>query len=201
MALALTLIQGEAVEDFVREQGDAYDSDLRELRALWSNFLQSFEHRFLDTQRDAKARESIEKLTLEDVNIDLYIQKFKSLARKAQYDLQEHSVIRIFLQGLPFHITKEVIGAPKPRSFGEHAVKAIEAVNADNSLKSCIEAKIAVDPLEIQPPRDAQTSSNHPDGTVALKGKDPTATAPRIKGDTTCQTPLARITTSQSPWT
>jgi hypothetical protein len=26
-ALALTLIQGEAVEDFVREQGDAYDSD------------------------------------------------------------------------------------------------------------------------------------------------------------------------------
>jgi hypothetical protein len=134
-ALTLTLIQGEAVEDFVREQGDAYDSDPRELRALWSNFLQAFEHRFLDTQRDAKARESIEKLTLEDGNIDLYIQKFKSLARKAQYDLQEHSVIRIFLQGLPFRITKEVIGAPKPRTFGEHTVKAIEAVNADNSLK------------------------------------------------------------------
>jgi hypothetical protein len=92
-ALAPTLIQGEAVEGFAREQGDIYDGDPHKIHDMWIKFLQAFEHCFLDTRRDAKAQESIEKLTLEDGNIDLYIQNFKSLVHKAQYNLQEHSVI------------------------------------------------------------------------------------------------------------
>jgi hypothetical protein len=72
-AFALTLIQGEAVEDFAREQGDAYDNNPYEALAVWRDFLLAFGEHFIDSQRDAKAHDALEKLKLEGTNIDQYV--------------------------------------------------------------------------------------------------------------------------------
>jgi hypothetical protein len=43
----------------------------------------------------------IENLKLKDNNVDEYVQHFRALARKANYDLREVSVLIKFLKGLP----------------------------------------------------------------------------------------------------
>jgi hypothetical protein len=58
MAFAMTLIQGDRVDSFIREQADIYDRSF-EAPQTWANFLTAFQERFLDTQRDTKARQKL----------------------------------------------------------------------------------------------------------------------------------------------
>jgi DNA mismatch repair ATPase MutS len=83
---SLTLIKGKQVRDFVREQGDIVDTSIEALDT-WLDFLNAFDARFLDTQRDTHARMEIENLKMKDNNVDEYVQRFRALAREANYDL------------------------------------------------------------------------------------------------------------------
>ena len=127
VAFALTLISGPLVRDFVRIQGDTLDAR-NEHPDTWFDFLDAFNHRFLDTHRDTKARMEIENLKMKDNNVDKYDQRFRALAREAHYDLREISVLMKFLKGLPRSITQECICAPRPNDYTGLVQKAQETV-------------------------------------------------------------------------
>ena len=80
MAFAMTLIQGDRVDSFIREQAEIYDRSF-EAPQTWANFLVAFQECFLDTQRDTKARQKLESLKLKGIDVDSYVQDFRALAR------------------------------------------------------------------------------------------------------------------------
>ena len=127
MAFAMTLIQGEKVDSFIQEQAEVYDRAY-EAPQTWDNFLDAFERRFLDTQRDTKARQKLEYLRLKGIDVDAYVQDFTSLARDAGYDVREQSVWRIFLKGLPLSIGTEVWRFLLPQTFPEMVTKTLSIV-------------------------------------------------------------------------
>ena len=116
VAFALTLISGPLVRDFVRIQGDTLDAS-NEHPDTWFDFLDAFNNRFLDTHRDTKVRLEIENLKMKDNNIDEYDQRFRALAREANYDLRETSVLMKFLKRLPRSVTQERLRAPRPNNY------------------------------------------------------------------------------------
>jgi hypothetical protein len=132
MAFAMTLIQGDRVDSFIREQADIYDRSF-EAPQTWVNFLTAFQERFLDTQRDTKARQKLESLKLKGIDVDSYVQDFRALARDAGYDLQEQSVWRIYLRGLPETIGIKVWEVPLPQTFNELADKTLSIVKSQGN--------------------------------------------------------------------
>ena len=127
MAFAMTLIQGDRVDSFIREQAEIYDRSF-EAPQTWANFLVAFQERFLDTQRETKARQKLESLKLKGIDVDSYVQDFRALARDTGYDLREQSVWRIYLKGLPEAIGIKVWEYPLPQTFNELADKTLSIV-------------------------------------------------------------------------
>ena len=127
MAFAMTLIQGEKVDSFIQEQAEVYDQAY-EAPQTWNNFLDAFERRFLDTQRDTKARQKLEYLRLKGIDVDAYVQDFTALARDAGYDVREPSVWRIYLKGLPEAVGMEVWRYPVPQTFPELVAKTLSII-------------------------------------------------------------------------
>ena len=127
MAFAMTLIQGEKVDSFIQEQAEVYERAY-EAPQTWDNFLDAFKRRFLDTQRDTKARQKLEYLRLKGIDVDAYVQDFTSLARDAGYDVRELSVWRIYLKGLPESIGTEVWHNPVPQTFPELVAKTLSVI-------------------------------------------------------------------------
>ena len=134
VAFTLTLIQGDLVKDFVRTQGDILDQSIEE-PDTWFNFLRAFDARFLDTQKDARARTKIETLKLKDYNVDKYVQHFIALAREANYDLHEISVLMKFLKGLPYRIAEECLHPLRPADFAGLVQRAQDTVSLYANMK------------------------------------------------------------------
>ena len=127
MAFAMTLIQGEKVDSFIQEQAEIYEQAY-EAPQTWNNFLDAFKRRFLDIQRDTKARQKLEYLRLKGIDVDAYVQDFTSLARDAGYDVRELSVWRIYLKGLPESVGTKVWRYPVPQTFPELVAKTLSVV-------------------------------------------------------------------------
>ena len=125
--MVVTLRNSPLVRDFVRIQGDTLDAS-NEHPDTWFDFLDAFNNRFLDTHRDTKARLEIENLKMKDNNVDEYDQRFRALAREANYDLRETSVLMKFLKGLPRSITQECLCAPRPNDYAGLVQRAQETV-------------------------------------------------------------------------
>jgi hypothetical protein len=115
------------VDSFIREQANIYDRSFEDPQT-WANFLVAFQERFLDTQRDTKARQKLESLKLKGIDVDSYVQDFRALAREAGYDLREQSVWCIYLRGLPEAIGIKVWEFPLPQTFNELADKTLSVV-------------------------------------------------------------------------
>ena len=60
--------------------------------------------------------------------MDEYDQRFRALAREANYDLRETSVLMKFLKGLPRSITQECLRAPRPNNYAGLVHRAQETV-------------------------------------------------------------------------
>ena len=65
---------------------------------------------------------------MKDNNVDEYDQRFQALAREANYDLRETSVLMKFLKGLPRSITQECLRAPQPNNYAGLVQRAQETV-------------------------------------------------------------------------
>ena len=65
---------------------------------------------------------------MKDNNVDEYDQRFRALAREANYDLRETSVLMKFLKGLPRSITQECLHAPRPNNYAGLVQRAQETV-------------------------------------------------------------------------
>jgi hypothetical protein len=66
---------------------------------------------FQDTQKDQHAVTEIERLCMKWPDIDGYTSRFVMLAREANYDMGEPSVIKLYLNGLPKTIIPKQVEA------------------------------------------------------------------------------------------
>jgi hypothetical protein len=197
MAFAMTLIQGDRVDSFIREQADIYDRSY-EAPQTWTNFLAAFQERFLDTQRDTKARQKLETLKLKGIDVDSYVQDFRALARDTRYDLREQSVWRIYLKGLPESIGIKVWEYPLPQTFNELASKTLSVVKVKGT-----HGDIWGTPnrnFQRFPTRQDRTGGNRP--SIGTNQRFNSSNAPRSHNDQIVDMDLSRTRSNrQGRWT
>ena len=106
-ALALSMIRGPIVDDWVYEQIDHLHNQFHTNNVPmqddvhWAEFETAFTDGFTDLHKVTKAITSLQNLKMRTRDLDGYAFQFKSLAHKAGYDLDAPSTIQTFLKGLP----------------------------------------------------------------------------------------------------
>jgi hypothetical protein len=73
----------------------------------WNQFIDLFKAQYADTQKGERARNSIESITMKNMDIDQYITDFIDLATEADYHLEAEGTKRAFNRGLPRFIGTE----------------------------------------------------------------------------------------------
>jgi hypothetical protein len=99
IALALTLIKGPLVANWVRDFGDFFDTlgPADDVPAAWQAFLNEFAQQFQDTQREEKAKLKLQGLRMKWPEIDAYILQFEQLAREANYTIGNSETKQFFI--------------------------------------------------------------------------------------------------------
>ena len=100
----------------------------------WATFLNDFNARFLDSQRDQRARTALESLYMKRGDIDQYITDFEDLAREARYSVDDLAVQQRFLKGLNERTVERIMAPPIPATWENLKAKAVEAVSTQNAL-------------------------------------------------------------------
>jgi hypothetical protein len=67
----------------------------------WNQFIDLFKAQYADTQKGERARNSIESITMKNMDVDQYIADFIDLATEADYHLEVEGTKRAFNRGLP----------------------------------------------------------------------------------------------------
>jgi hypothetical protein len=82
IVLALTLIKGPLVANWVRDFGDFFNmlGPADDVPAAWQAFLNKFAQQFQDTQREEKAKLKLQGLRMKWPEINAYISQFEQLA-------------------------------------------------------------------------------------------------------------------------
>jgi Retrotransposon gag protein len=87
IAMALSLIQGPKVDDWVDEQLKELEQKVRTTprndKTLWMDFETAFASAFTDTTKKEDAYQKLKHLKMKDELVDDYITAFNSLAAKA----------------------------------------------------------------------------------------------------------------------
>ena len=109
VSMTLKYIRGERVDSWAVSKTTwldtvSNDPDLLQGQDIWHVFKENFLKEFACPTERTKARKEIEEIKKKGIKLDAYIQKFRELARKAQYDLNAPFTIHLFLQGLPFNL-------------------------------------------------------------------------------------------------
>jgi hypothetical protein len=107
----LNYIRGERVDSWAISKTFwsvtvSKDPALLQGQDAWSVFKEDFLREFAYPMESAKAQKEIEEVKMEGVELDAYIQNFRELACKAQYDQNAPYTIHLFLQGLPADLVR-----------------------------------------------------------------------------------------------
>jgi Retrotransposon gag protein len=104
VAMALSLIRGPKVDDWVDEQLKELEQKVRMTprsdKALWTDFKTTFTSAFTDTTKKEDAYQKLKHLKMKDELVDDYITAFNSLAAKAGWELTNARTINAFHSGL-----------------------------------------------------------------------------------------------------
>jgi Retrotransposon gag protein len=104
IAIALSLIQGLKVDDWVDEQLKDLELKVRTTpqsnKTLWTEFKAAFTSTFMDTVKKEDAYQKLKHLKMKDELVDDYITAFNSLATKAGWELNNMGTIDAFHSGL-----------------------------------------------------------------------------------------------------
>jgi hypothetical protein len=112
VALALTLIEGERVDNWVMQQTQIliakvdgthfkrathtiYDED------VWEDFTENFLRAFVHTVSKEEAYSKLCKLSMKDYLVDEYIATFENLLMMADWDRDSAGAVVLFKDGLP----------------------------------------------------------------------------------------------------
>jgi Retrotransposon gag protein/Zinc knuckle len=104
VAMALSLIQGPKVDDWVDEQLNDLELKIwttpRSDETLWTDFKTAFTDTFTDTAKKEDAYQKLKHLRMKDELVDDYITAFNSLAAKAGWELTNEGTIDASRSGL-----------------------------------------------------------------------------------------------------
>ena len=130
---ALTCLAGNEVKTW-KSQRAQWVHQQPDHPNTWATFLNDFNARFLDSQRDQRARTALESLYMKRGDIDQYITDFEDLAREARYSVDDLAVQQRFLKGLNERTVERIMAPPIPATWENLKAKAVEAVSTQNAL-------------------------------------------------------------------
>jgi hypothetical protein len=105
----LSYIKGPIIEDWVNAQGEALERRVNTTRAphvattdevLWTEFESDFKSAWKDMARSASAYDQLMKLTMKDLDVDMYTATFECLAAAADWEPNAKGTIARYRQGL-----------------------------------------------------------------------------------------------------
>jgi Retrotransposon gag protein len=104
VAMALSLIRGPKVDDWVDEQLNNLEVKIcmtpQSDKTLWTDFETVFTDAFTDTAKKEDAYQKLKHLKMKDELVDDYITMFNSLTVKAGWELNNEGTINTFHSGL-----------------------------------------------------------------------------------------------------
>jgi len=114
IALALTFIKGEHVQDWAHEMmknmEDRLKSTLNPMLETneyhWDYFEDAFRDAFTDTSEREDADNKLQNLHMKEGNLDQYIAEFNRLANLAERNDKMRGLIPLFRQGLPYRLAQ-----------------------------------------------------------------------------------------------
>ena len=120
--LFLIFIKGPDIQEWASSQVGWLGSRLlagarRNEEHLYDTVLDSFNMAFTDTMSLQKAKAEFHTLKMEKGELDMYIAKFKRLARLAGYNLQDQMVLDRFGSGLNSGLFTAIINNTDPRTW------------------------------------------------------------------------------------
>ncbi len=121
VALALTFIKGEHVQDWAHEvmknMEDRLESTLNPMLETneyhWDYFEDAFRDTFTDTSEREDADNKLQNLHMKDGNLDQYIAEFNQLTHLADRNDETRGLIPLFHQGLPYGLAQACMNRSK----------------------------------------------------------------------------------------
>ena len=135
VALALTFIKGEHVQDWVHEMMKIMEERLKSTLNLmletnkyhWDSFEDVFRDAFTDTSEREDADNKLQSLHMKEGNLDQYIAKFNQLANLAERNNKTRGLIPLFRQGLPYRLAQACMNQSKwPKTIHHWQMAACE---------------------------------------------------------------------------
>ncbi len=114
VALALTFIKGEHVQDWAHEMmkimEDRLESTLNPMLETneyhWDHFEDAFRDAYTDTSEREDADNRLQNLHMKDGNLDQYVAEFNRLSHLADRNDETRGLIPLFRQGLPYGLAQ-----------------------------------------------------------------------------------------------
>ncbi len=135
IALALTFIKGEHVQDWAHEvmknMEDRLESTLNPMLETneyhWDYFEDAFRDAFTDTSEREDADNKLQNLHMKDGNLDQFIAEFNRLTHLADRNDETRGLIPLFRQGLPYGLAQACMNRSKwPETIHQWQVAARE---------------------------------------------------------------------------
>ena len=128
--LALGFLKGDVVDDWVNvqhnwinEQHAPTDPNTNNVQVpstdpiYWTHFITEFNQAFVDSAEKQNASTELHHIRMQGIDLDSYVARFKTLAAKARYGLNEEGTLNLFRQGLPDALGKNVISKHNPQTW------------------------------------------------------------------------------------
>src|SRR6266404_1970907 len=121
VALALTFIKGEHVQDWAHEvmknMEDRLESTLNPMLETneyhWDYFEDAFRDAYTDTSEREDADNKLQNLHMKDRNLDQYVAEFNQLSHLANQNDETRGLIPLFRQGLPYGLAQACMNRSK----------------------------------------------------------------------------------------
>ncbi len=121
VALALTFIKGEHIQDWAHEMmknmEDRLESTLNPMLETneyhWDYFEDAFRDAFTDTSEREDADNKLQNLCMKEGNLDQYVAEFNRLVNLAERNDETRGLIPLFQQGLPYGLAQSCMNQSK----------------------------------------------------------------------------------------
>jgi len=135
MALALTFIKGEHIQDWAHEimkiMEERLESTLNPMMENneyhWDYFEDAFRDAFTDTSEREDADNKLQNLHMREGNLDQYVAEFNQLTNLAKRNDETRGLIPLFRQGLPYSLAQACMNRSKwPKTIHQWQAAACE---------------------------------------------------------------------------
>ena len=130
--LALGFLKGDVVDNWVdvqhnwiNQQRAPIDPNTNHVQVpstdpiYWTHFITEFNQAFADSAEKQNASTELHRICMQGIDLDSYVARFKTLAAKAGYGLDEEGTLNLFQRGLPDALGKNVIAKHNPQTWHE----------------------------------------------------------------------------------